>query len=300
MSLGVLAALGSAVFATSKDLASKRIASRVDSTVSTCASFLYALPFYLILLLVGWITGGSVVVLTLSFWFLVLCRSITDAFAEWFKMRSLAYGDISLVACFFSLSPVFLLVTSPLITGDSLSITEVSSVSLIVLAGIILVYKPADKNSAIVPIEVQQISDRKTVLAITCAIASSCFFSLNSCFDRLAVQQASPIWSGFTMTAAAAAIFLPRVLSKTSYRQELSVNWLIFSIRGFFEVIFMSLKLVALQYISAPYAVTLMRASILFTILGGGVLLREGDIQRRFLAGVLTLLSVAIVVMEKM
>lgn len=305
MSIGVFAALGSAVFATSKDLVSKRVASRVDSTVSTCASFLYALPFYGVMLLVLWLTGRERFVISLAFWFLVVGRSVTDAFAEWFKMRSLSYGDISLVACFFSLSPVFLLITSPLITGDKLALSEVGSVFLIVAAGILLVYKPAAKPLgspaiAALPQTVEQQSvDRNVLRAILYAIAASCFFSINSCFDRLAVQQASPVWSGFTMTAAAGLIFLPRILSVATYRRDIVLNWQMFSLRGLFEVIFMTLKLIALQYISAPYAVTLMRASILFTILGGGVLLHEADLKRRLLAGALTLMSVAIVVFEK-
>ena len=294
MSIGVLAALGSAVFATSKDIVSKRVAARVDSTVSTCASFIYALPFYALILLVEWLAGRRDFALGLSFWLLVLGRSITDAFAEWFKMRSLSYGDISLVACFFSLSPVFLLITSPLITADPLSWTEVGSVGLIVAAGILLVYKPSDASTS-----TGNKIDRNSLRAIALAIAASCFFSLNSCFDRLAVQQASPVWSGFTMTAAAGLIFLPRVLSVQKFRRDLGANWRMFSLRGIFEFVFMTLKLIALQFISAPYAVTLMRASILFTILGGGIMLHEGDLKRRLLAGALTLLSVAVVVFEK-
>ena len=290
----MFAALGSAVFATSKDLVSKRVASQVDSTVSTCASFLYALPFYLAMLMLEWCVGRPQFALSLSFWLLVLSRSITDAFAEWFKMRSLSYGDISLVACFFSLSPVFLLVTSPLITGDALSLTEIGSVALIVAAGILLVYKPARAGGS-----ESRKADRDVLKAIVLAICASVFFSLNSCFDRLAVQQASPVWSGFTMTAAAGLIFLPRVLSVAAFRHDLTLNWRLFLLRGIFEFIFMTLKLIALQFISAPYAVTLMRASILFTILGGGVILHEGDLKRRLFAGGLTLLSVAVVVFEK-
>src|SRR5262245_9161158 len=116
--MGFLAALLSAVFSSSKDLLSKRLAFRLDGTVSTFASFGFALPFYVLVLAVLYVLGMETFASSLSCLVLVLLRSITDTFAEWMKMYAFAHGDISVVTAFFALSPLFRLVTSPLITRD--------------------------------------------------------------------------------------------------------------------------------------------------------------------------------------
>src|SRR3989442_15567184 len=94
------AALLSAVFSSSKDLLSKRLAFRLDGTVSTFASFWFALPFYVLVLVVLYPLGVETFECSLPFLALVLLRSITDTFAEWMKMHAFAHGDVSLVATF--------------------------------------------------------------------------------------------------------------------------------------------------------------------------------------------------------
>src|SRR6516162_779679 len=98
--MGFFAATLSAVFSSSKDLLSKRLAFRLDGTTSTFASFTFALPYYVLLLAVLYALGFEAFTWSLPFLVLVLLRSITDTFAEWLKMHALAHGDISVVATF--------------------------------------------------------------------------------------------------------------------------------------------------------------------------------------------------------
>src|SRR5947209_9349500 len=128
--MGFLAALLSTVFSSAKDLLSKRLAFRLDGTVSTFASFWFALPFYVLLLAVLYLLGVETFVWSVPFLVLIVLRSVTDTFAEWMKMYAFAHGDISMVATFFSLSPLFLLITSPLITGDPVFLSDVVAVVL--------------------------------------------------------------------------------------------------------------------------------------------------------------------------
>src|SRR5690242_5676726 len=128
--MGLFAALLSSVFSSSKDLMSKRLAFRLDGTISTFASFAFALPYYLVLLAVLALLGRETVTFSLAFLMLVLLRSITDTLAEWLKMHAFGHGDLSVVVLVMSLSPVLLLITSPLITGDRLTLVEVVAVVL--------------------------------------------------------------------------------------------------------------------------------------------------------------------------
>jgi drug/metabolite transporter (DMT)-like permease len=297
--MGLIAALSSAVLASAKDLVSKRLAFRLDGTASTFASFAYALPFYVLILAVLYFAGEETFALSGAFLLLVLLRSITDTLAEWLKMSAFTHGDISLVVSFFSLSPVIMLFTSPLITGDVPSFWGSAAVVIVTIGSLLLVYRPTSAGFA---------AQKKAVLLATCA---ALFFSLNSCFDRLAVQKALPgfetadrsvgstvvraAYSGFAMTLLSAIFLLPLIAGNKLRLASLGASWRGLWLRGFLEAAFMVCKLSALVYWQAPYVAGFQRFSLILSIIGGRVFFKEADFGRRFAAGILILSGIALI-----
>jgi len=100
--LGVFAIILSTLFATGKDLVSKGISEEVHGTVSACTSFLFALPWYALILFLSYCYGYSPFEYSGPFFLYVCLRAVTDSFAELFKMHALACGEISFIANFFS------------------------------------------------------------------------------------------------------------------------------------------------------------------------------------------------------
>jgi drug/metabolite transporter (DMT)-like permease len=282
--MGLIAALASAVLASAKDLVSKRLAFRLDGTTSTFASFAYALPFYVLILAVMYLMGEETFAISWAFLLLVLLRSITDTLAEWLKMSAFTHGDISLVVSFFSLSPVIMLFTSPLITGDVPSFWGSAAVVIVTIGSLLLVYRPTSAGFA---------SQKKAVILATCAAV---FFSLNSCFDRLAVQKAHPVLSGFAMTLLSALFLFPLIVGDTVRRAGLRSNWRGLWLRGFLEATFMVCKLTALLYWQAPSVAGFQRFSLVLSIIGGKVFFKEADFGRRLAAGILILAGIALIV----
>ena len=283
--MGYLAAFLCAFLQTSKDLVSKRLAFRIDGTLSAFASFAFALPFYVLLLLVLYLTGNEAFACSWLFFRFVLLRSVTDTAAEWLKMSALGAGDISLVSCFFTLSPFFLLFTSPLITGDQISTVGVAAVLITVAGSLILVYEPGAQSKF-------KLSHGRAILL---ALLSAFFFSLNSCFDRLAVQSASAAFSGFAMTALSGLFILPFVFRRRDAVLDLQLNRRNLLLRGAIEVVFMVTKLLALQYLPAQYVAGIQRTSLIYSIIGGRVIYREEQFAKRFIAGVIILIGALLI-----
>jgi drug/metabolite transporter (DMT)-like permease len=281
----LIACIVASLCASSKDLISKKISQSNTSTASAFGSFVFALPYYLLALAISWLAGYESFSVSLGFFGFVALRSITDAVAEWSKMASLSHGDISLVASFLSLSPLFLLITSPLITGDPITLSGVISILLIVSGGLLLIGK---KGSA------TGISWK----AIGLAVLASVFFSLNSCFDRLAVREASPLLSGFGMTLMAGLMLLPMAVREAGSLKVAFAQPKLFWSRGFFELSFMTLKLYALQAIQAPYVVGILKIGVVFSILGGRVVFKEEHFKRRLIAGLLVCSGVVGILLE--
>ncbi len=290
--MGLLAALLSAVFSSSKDLMSKRLALRLDGTVSAFASFAFALPSYLLLLLGLALLGHEAFTFSLAFLTLVLLRSLTDTFAEWMKMYALAHGDLSMVSLIFAFSPLFLLVTSPLITEVPLTVADVAAVVLVVGGSMLMVYRPSARSWT---------GQRKGIFL---AVGASLFFSLNACFDFLAVRNesrlasgfATAVFAGFGMTLLSAVFLFPFVAARADRRQALWTHGVGFLIRGLLEATFMVCKLYALEFLDAPAVAAVQRLSLLLAIIGGRVFFKEEDFGRRLAAGGLIVAGVSFVV----
>lgn len=280
--LGLVATFSAALFAASKDLCSKALTTKITPTLSAVYSFSFALPFYFIALLSLVFLDIPIFALGREFYIFVLLRALSDMGAEWCRMFAVQHGDVSLVTAFISLTPLFLLFTSPLITGDLPTVEGcigvlIITIGVFVLAGNRVVF-----------------AAQKT--GILYGLAAAFFFSLNACFDRLATVHAHPFVSGFWMTLAAGIILL--AVSRSGARQVLDARFplVLLASRGLFEFLFMSSKLWALQFFQAPYVAALTKVSLILVILGGGLFFREQHIQRRLAgAGIIILGSVLII-----
>ncbi len=278
--MGFIFAFSAAFLIAAKDIVSKSVSTKVSGTISTIASFLYALPFYLILLAIFWFFGLEHFNVTGAFFGFVVLRAISDIGAEWCKMTALSKGDLSIVTAFYSISPVFLLVLSPLITGDK--ITTSGAIGVLLVGAGTLIFGVKTKGG-----------ERPPYKAIAFALCSAIFFSINACFDKLAIGESTPLLSGFAMTALSGFILLP--FSKEPLRPALAIAHRPFLIRGLIETVFMTCKLAALQYLSAPYVVATMRASIILSIISGRTIFNEGDFRKRLIGGTLIMIGIIII-----
>lgn len=265
-----------AVFSTAKDLVSKKLSVNMDPGLSTLASFSYAIPLYLVLLAGLYALGLENFALGANFLLFVFVRSVTDIGAEWFKIKAITAGDVSLVSLFIALRPAFLIFLSPLITGDAISNEGIVAILITVSGCVLLVWKGQMVSWA----------DRD---AIMFALFSALCFCFNDCFDRLAVQQASAPLAAFAMTALS-AFFVYLILAVRRVKMDpLLSNVKLLSIRGVFEITSMLLKLFALQFAPATTVATIVRMNLVFSVLGGGFVFKEKDTMRRLLAALMIL-----------
>ena len=274
--MGILLALVGAFLNSAKDLFSKRLAALIDGDTSTFTSFAYAIPLYCILLLAAYLAGFETFAITGNFFLFILLRAVCDCGTEWTRMHAFAKGDISLVAPYMSLAPLFLLVLSPLITGDVPSAVGVFAVLLSFAGGLLNVV-----GRSRVHLDADQ---RKAILLALC---TSFCFALNICFDRLAVQTASPLFSGFMMTLLCAIFFLPLMWGRAERWGSLPGAARPLTYRAVLEVLFMITKLSALQYLQAPYVSALGRVALILSIVGGRVVFKEEDFVKRLISGLL-------------
>ena len=270
--MGAFLAILAAFSLTLRDVVSKRLSSNVPADLSTFASFLFALPFYIILGVILFLVLENDFRFTSAFFLLVVLRGLTDVLAEGSRMRAFATGDLSLVTTLLCFTPIFLLIISPPITGDPVRLNDVIGILLVFTGSVVFVYSGGDYRKPGV------------TKAIAYSILASFCFALNNCFDRLAVVKAGPIESGFFMTLLAGLCTAPVLLKFKNSSEILAGNSKSFLLRGALEFLFMTGKLAALQYYTAPMVYAFLRSSIIFSLLAGVFIFKESVSFRKVLA----------------
>ncbi len=273
--MGVLLAFLSAVFSSGRDLFFKSLSRDLSSSYLTYASFLYSIPFYLLILAIAWALNLESFVFSGSFLLLVVLRALTDLLAEWSKMEAIKRADISFISNFYTLSPVFLLFIAPFITGDTIGYLGIVGVLIVTIGSFVII--------SLEKVALKELPWK----AILIALCSSIAFTVNTCFDKLAVQQASPLLSGFFVTFLAAIFFKPLFLFKKSESNiKLNASKALWG-RGFFETVFMLCKLSALSFLAPQYVSALKKVSLFISVIGGKVAFNEQNTKKRFFGALL-------------
>ncbi len=286
---GILLSLFCATTASMKDLVSKKLAAQLDGVTSAFTSFLFATPYYIVLLFVLWLLGYEDFALSSTFLFYVVLRSISDTGAEWLKMSSYRYGDISLVSIVFSLQPLVITFFSVVFLNERPTVVAAVGI-LVIVAGTLLIATERPLGSL-------ERSMRNK--AITLSLLSTVCFSINSIFDRLAVKEGSAVWSAFTMTFLSGLFLAPFSLRLKARRSAIAANSGLLYRRGFFEVLAMTSKLLALQFLEVAYVAGLQKLSTLFSVIGGRFLYGEKGFSRRFLSGAIIFIGALMILLGR-
>ena len=271
---GILFSLFCASTSSLKDLLSKRLAFQLDGLTSAFASFLFALPYYAVLLLILWLLGYEHFACSKLFLTYVVLRSISDTGAEWLKMSSYRHGDISLVSIVFAIQPLIITLFSFFILHERPTPLALTGI-LIIVAGTLLLATEKPFGAA---------ERSARARAILLAFLSTLCFSVNSVFDRLAVQEGSAVWSACAMTLLSGLFLAPLPLFQAERRAAMKAHYPLLFRRGFLEVLAMTSKLLALQFLEVAYVAGLQKLSTLFSVIGGRVLYGEKGFSVRFLA----------------
>lgn len=273
---GIASALCATFFLCAKDIGSKALSLSISGAASSVGSFLFALPFYVVVLAFLFWQGVPVFEVTSGFWFLILARALSDAAGESFKMYALKNGELSVVSIILSFMPIMTVLVSPIITGDPFVMNGLLGAALGVAGSIIVLSKTPTSTKG-----------------VGFALGAVICMALNHCLDRLAVQQGHPVFSGFGMTLAA-AVFTTPLFFFDGHPREFVTGRKILWYRGFCEVAFMVAKLTALTFLTAPAVMILLRLSLVGNIAAGLLIFKEKNAVRKIVAGLFVIAGVLI------
>ena len=133
--------LVTAFFISLQDVFGKKIIDRVDPCVVAWGWFFFSLPLLAVCLIFDGIPP-----LGPLFWRSVAISTVLLTFASIFYFKAIKYSDLSIAVPMLAFTPLFLLVTSPIILGEFPDLLGVVGILLIVAGSYVLHLKEYRKN----------------------------------------------------------------------------------------------------------------------------------------------------------
>ncbi len=278
-------AILSALFGSLRDLVSKYGLKDVDEYIITWSSRFFALPIFLTLL--WWEDNPPLGEHFLPTLMVILVIQIVSNILYF---RALKSSDLSLTVPMISFTPLFLLITSPLIVDEHLSLWDGGGIVFIVLGSYVLNLK-SKQQGYLAPFKAFLTNKGPKIM-----LGVAMLWSLLSTLNKVGVQNSSPtFWAAVTSTNLAVALF-PIMISKSwGNLQQIPNHFKVLMTIGILQGLTVLFFLKAITLTLVAQAVTVKRTTILFSAIWGHLILGEPGIQERTIGATIMVLGVAII-----
>jgi uncharacterized membrane protein len=267
--------LGTAALQAVKDVYVKRSVAGVRPVL---AAWIYSWAAAACLVPAVWLAG--VPDLGPGFWPVLSASVLLNALATRFYFRALAASDLSLTVPMLTVTPVLLLLTSPLMLGEVPSAGGLGGVLLVALGSYLLKLSEA-RRGLLAPLRALLAEKGPRWMLLVAVI-----WSVSANIDKMGLARSSPlawllgVFAGVALALTPAALAALRATGAPSGRRLRDAGLV-----GFFEAASTALQMLALTLAIVPYVIAVKRMSAVFGVLLGSLVFRESGLKER-LAGV--------------
>ncbi len=207
-------------------------------------------------------------------------------------IKALKLSPMSLTLPFLSLTPLFLIIISYILLGESVSSAGAAGIILIVAGSYILNIKDIKKGFFEPFIAISK--EKGAVYMIAVAM----IYSVTASLGKAAIELSSPVFFGSVFFTAVAIGFTPVALYKGKPKAS-SLNMQVFKsavVPGLFYSLMIISHVIALSMTNVAYMISVKRLSLLIGVLYGYYLFKESGIKERFIGSVLMLIGFLLII----
>lgn len=277
---GFLLAFGTAISEAFKDITSKYNLRHIDEYT---AAFSMHLVQSLLLLPIIVVTGLQF--MSERFLWALLASSVLQLTVILLYFKAIKRSELSVTVPLITLTPLFMLLTSPILIGEFPSALGVVGIVLIVV-GTYISNLSEDPKKIFAPFVALLKNQGSRYMLLVAFI-----WSITSNIDKIGVEETSPIYWAFTKDFVILLYLIPILLwkSKKPFLQIRNRKWPLLMV-GFFKSTSVVTQMFAIQFILVPYVVSIKRASSVFIILFAFFFMNERKNFRNRMIGIIIIL----------
>lgn len=283
-------ALLTAIFVSLKDILTKyKINKTLNEYLISWASLTFSLPFLYI-----FAHKNPFPYPRENFFKILIISGVLNLIATIFYLKALRYGDISLVIPLISLSPLILLISSPLILGEFPEPSGFIGVIFIVIGAYLL--KLDNKKDGLFSPFKALIYDKGARYMLIVAIV----WGISANLDKIGIKNSSlEWWPLFIFSFISLELSLLLLFYVKPEFKLIKKNIKLFLLFGFLTAMMIIFHMKALMLTLVSYVISIKRLSVLFSVLAGYILFKEKGIKNRILGSILMITGVIIITIFK-
>ncbi|MDV3351350.1 DMT family transporter [Leptothoe sp. LEGE 181152] len=212
--------------------------------------------------------------------------------------RAIKIADLSLTVPLVTLTPLFLLVTSPIIVGEWPTGLDVMGVLFLIVGSYILNLKPSE-GLTLAPLRALMTNPGSRMM-----MGVAFLWSITSNFDKVGTLNSSSLFWGMSLFGTIAMGMMPFVVQRAWQKGaglvigELRSQALFVVLAGVFNAIGVSLQFIALTLAPVAQVIAVKRMSALISVGFGYALFGETGLKERLLGAAIMVSGVAIMAMD--
>jgi uncharacterized membrane protein len=278
-------AILTAVFRSLTDVAGKSSMKNMDEYIVAWSLFLFALPFFGILLFFT-----DIPEIGENFWVALLVGGSLNVFTNLIYMRAIKLSDLSITIPLITFTPLFMLVTSPIIVGEFPNIYGIIGILLIVTGSYILNFKEK-KKGYFAPFKALLKEKGPRLMLLVAFI-----WSITANFDKIGIESSSAFFWPVAVNAFITIGFIPVVLTKSRNKtQQIKKNYKALIPVGFFHGIMIVVQMIAVSMTLVAYVISIKRTSAILSVVFGSLLFKEEGLKERLLGSAIMILGVVLI-----
>lgn len=277
-----------AFFESIKDIFSKENLKNIDEYIVSWSLTLFALPF-----LVPFLFFIRIPHLGNQFWTALFFGGSLNVIATILYMKAIKYSDLSLTVPIIAFTPLFLLITSPLIVGEFPKFLGLIGIVLIVAGSYILNIK--EKHKGYLAPFGALLKERGAKLMLVVAF----IWSITSNFDKVGVENSSPIFWIIAIDTFITLVMAPIVFYKSQRNlNQISVSLITLIPIGLFGALTAIFQMKALTLTYVAYVISIKRTSAIMSVFFGHLIFNEKGIEERLIGALTMILGVLFITLS--
>ncbi|TVQ07978.1 MAG: EamA family transporter [Bacteroidetes bacterium] len=268
-----------------KDVFSKFSLKNTHPVMVAFAMRMFALPFLIPLL---WFieipeTGDY-------FWIALFTGGLLNILITILYLNAIQHSDLSLTVPMVTFTPLFLLITSPLILGEIPDAKGIAGV-LCIVAGSYFLQFSSRKKGFLAPFATL-FSEKGPRLMLLVAF----LWSITANIDKVGVQNSSPFFWVISVSVFLFIGMIPLVFWKARGQvPHLKNNFAVIFPVGLFTALTLIFQMHAIELTHVAYVIAVKRTSALFVVFFGVIFFKEKGFGNRVFAVLIMLLGVALI-----
>ncbi len=278
-----------AFFESVKDLFSKRGLQAVDEYIASFSFKFFSLPF-----LIPFVFIFGIPHLGSNYLIALIIDGLLNVVTITLYMRAIKVSDLSITLPLVAFTPLFLLLTSPLILGEYPAPLGILGVMLIVFGSYLL--NISKVNDGLLGPFKALLKKKGPKLMLLVAF----LFSITSNIDKIGVQNSSPIFWAFSINVFVMLAIIPLIFFKSEHDfSSIKTDFKVLFPIGFFSALTIIFQMIAISLTLVAYVISIKRVSVVFGVLWGRFFFKETGIKERLAGTLVMVLGVVLITLSQ-